>query len=152
TLWQRVAGVWVNRSAHELSQTKAAPGGGTLGGTETAQASITVPPIAFPHRLRFQFCCNFSNVAATAGTVDTHIRYNTTGGVAVVGDTMARQARISLPATAGAQQGVFCAGSIDRAGAGGTTTVSAWALTSGMSVTIPNDATLAQLEVWAVPL
>jgi len=151
TLWQRVAGAWVNRSAHELSEQRATVAGGTLTGAETAQASILLPDPGVAYRVRYLFCINYSNAGAVQGTVDTHVRYNTTGAAAAVGDTLHRQARVTLVATSGAQQATLLAGSIDRAS--GQTRISAWALTSGISATIAaNDPTLNQLEAWAVPL
>jgi hypothetical protein len=108
-------------------------------------AGIIVPSIATPHRIRVNVCQNYG-WSATGGTIDTHIRYNTTGAGAVVGDTLLRQHRIHDATTVG-QTSVSIQAAVDRSG--GSTTVSVWGITDGFTVTVGADATLAQFEVRA---
>jgi hypothetical protein len=106
--------------------------------------AIVVPNIAYPYRIRYWLVENYQ--LAGAGTVDQHVRYNTTGAAAAVGDTLHRSVRMSLAAAN--QQSIVSVGAIDRAS--GPTNLSPWALTSGPNATVVADATLGQFMVWAV--
>ena len=119
-----------------------------IGGSLTTEASlgvaIVVPALAYPYRVHYWATENYS--LAAAGTVDQHVRYNTTGTGAAVGDTLHRSARMSLAAAN--QQSIVSVGSIDRPS--GPTTLSLWAVTSGPTATVAADPTTGQFNVRVV--
>lgn len=121
--------------------------GGTFSSAEAIINAISTPVIPYAHQLRVYAIVNFSYSAA--GTIDMRARYNTTGGAAVVTDTMLRRVLLTNNPTAGANDTIVLHASINRP-AGAQTTVSIWALTSGFNTTCSNDPVVNELELNAL--